>query len=464
MTAVDNPRAREAIERSADPVVARAAVARIVDAHPWVEAELDSDEHLLDAIVAVAVASHSLFAALERDPVAVTMLRGAALAPSLQADDFAAEANQLIASDDPPRSLRRWKREHLVRIAGRDLLELAGLREVGRELAALAEAALDLAVDLAAPGAPLAVVGMGKLGGEELNYSSDVDVLFVHDGDTADAERAARDVLRIMSAPGVDGLVFRTDAALRPEGRSGALSRTLDSYAAYWEQWAQTWELQALIKARPVAGDRALGAEFITRATPFVWPDVLDPNAVREVRAMKARTETMLQRQGLADREVKRGYGGIRDIEFAVQLLQLVHGRHDESIRSRTTLDALERLARGGYVSPDDAGRLDAAYVWLRTVEHRLQLVDEHQTHTIPDDGAARTHLARVLGFRDRGDVSAVEAFDGMHQHHQSVVRRIHEEVFFAPVLETLAGVGPLLAGALETRLAAFGFADLDRT
>jgi glutamate-ammonia-ligase adenylyltransferase len=147
-----------------------------------------------------------------------------------------------------------------------------------------------------------------------------------------------------------------------------------------------------------------------------------------------------------------------------VQLLQLVHGRHDESIRSRTTLDALERLARGGYVSPDDAGRLDAAYIWLRTVEHRLQLVDEHQTHTIPDDGAARTHLARVLGFRDRGDVSALEAFEGMHQHHQSVVRRIHEELFFAPVLETLAGVGPLPAGALETRLAAFGFADLDRT
>jgi glutamate-ammonia-ligase adenylyltransferase len=464
MTAVDSPRAREVIERSADPVVGRAVVSRVVEAHPWVADELEQDELLLDAVVAVGIASRSLFTVLERDPVALTMLRRDVLRTPMTALDYLHEATQLVSSDDPPRALRKWKRAHVVRIAGRDLLEVAGLRDVGRELAALAQAALEAAVEVAAPATPLAVIGMGKLGGEELNYSSDVDVLFVHDGEIEVAERAAREVLRIMSAPGVEGIVFRTDAALRPEGRSGALSRTLDSYAAYWERWAQTWELQALVKARSVAGDRALGDAFVTRAEPFVWPDVLDPNAVREVRAMKARTEEMLQRRGLIDREVKRGYGGIRDIEFAVQLLQLVHGRHDPSIRARATLDALERLARGGYVSPNDAGRLDAAYSWMRTVEHRLQLVDEHQTHTLPDDVETRTHLARVLGFRDRGDVSALEAFDAMHQHHQVVVRQIHEELFFAPVLETLAGVGPLPEAALEERLVAFGFTDVTQT
>ena len=132
-----------------------------------------------------------------------------------------------------------------------------------------------------------------------------------------------------MTEPTADGIVFRTDADLRPEGRSGALSRRLDAFAAYWEQWAQAWELQALIKARPVAGDAALGAAFVARAEPFVWPDVLDPAAVHEIRAMKARTEACSRAAASKTRELKRGYGGIRDIEFAVQLLQLVHGRDD---------------------------------------------------------------------------------------------------------------------------------------
>src|SRR5262249_13400381 len=160
------------------------------------------------------------------------------------------------------------------------------------------------------------------------------DVLFVHEGDGATAERAARAVLTMMSEPTADGIVFRTDADLRPEGRSGPLSRTLDAYAAYYARWAQPWEFQALLKAQPVAGD----AELVR---PFVGPEVLDPDAVRSVRAMKARAEGEMNRRGLADREVKRGRGGIRDIEFAVQLLQLVHGRHDHSVRSPTTLDAL---------------------------------------------------------------------------------------------------------------------------
>ncbi len=459
---VDRPDVRDAVERSADPLAARAALQRLVDAHPWLDDALVEDHELLAAIVAVSNTSHSLFVALERDPATVEMLRGTVLHAPLSLEDAAA----LALGDDPPRALRRWKRRQLARIAGRDLLGIADLRVVAAELSEVADVCLDVALTIAAPAIPMHIVGMGKLGGNELNYASDVDVMFVHerDGELEEAEHAARTVLRIMSTPGADGIVFRTDATLRPEGRAGALSRTLDAYAAYWERWARTWELQALIKARPVAGDTALGDAFIALAEPFVWPEVLEPDAVREVRAMKARTEEMLRQKGLAEREVKRGYGGIRDIEFAVQLLQLVHGRADRSLRSRNTLHALEQLVRGGYVTTRDAALLEDAYVWLRTVEHRLQLVEEQQTHTLPADDAARTHLARVLGFRDTRERSALEAFDATHVRHQSVVRTIHEKLFFAPLLDTLAGVGALREGAAEERLAAFGFQDVDRT
>lgn len=458
---LDESRLRDVIDRSADPVLARAHVARLVDAHPWLPERLREDPLLAEALVAVVTASRSLFVALERDPAAVTMLEAATLRSDVE---YRAEADALPASEDPPRALRRWKRRHVVRIAGLDLLGIADLRAVGEELSQLADACLETSLRIAGPGVVMCVVGMGKLGGRELNYASDVDVMFVHDGDVEAAERAARTVLATMSRPSADGIVFRTDADLRPEGRSGALSRTVDGYDAYWHRWAQTWEQQALIKARVVAGDRPLGDSFMQRAQAWLWQNHIDADAVHEVRAMKARTEGMLRRKGVAEREVKRGWGGIRDIEFAVQLLQLVHGRHDPTLRVRGTLDALERLAAGGYVTTQDARRLDDAYVWLRTVEHRLQLVDEQQTHTIPTDTASRTHLARVLGFRDAATVDAVEAFDAAHRAHQAAVRGIHEKLFFAPILDTLAGAGALSAEAAEERLAAFGFRDVEQT
>jgi [glutamine synthetase] adenylyltransferase / [glutamine synthetase]-adenylyl-L-tyrosine phosphorylase len=464
MTVVDSAPIRRALDRSADPLTGRAALARLVEAHPSLRDDLGSDSELLDAIVAVSVASHSLLSVLERDETAIAMLHAAALHTPKTMEELVEEAGLLLAREDPSAELRRWKHRQLVRIAGRDLLGIAELRTVGAELAGVAQACLGAALAIAAPTVPMAVIGMGKLGGVELNYSSDVDVVFVHDGDAAEAERAARALMRVMTEPTRDGIVFRTDADLRPEGRSGALSRTIEAYTSYWERWAQAWELQALIKARPVAGDLRLADAFVAGASPFVWPDVLDPSAVHEIRAMKTRTEQMLTRRGLENRELKRGYGGIRDIEFAIQLLQLVHGRHDDSIRARATLDALEQLAGGGYVTIDDARQLDAAYVWLRTVEHRLQLVDEHQTHTLPADTEARTHLARVLGFRDRPGESALEQLDAEQQRHQTIVRAIHEKLFFAPILDTLAGVGALSMEAAQERLIAFGFRDVEQT
>ena len=452
-----------AIDRSADAPTARTVVARVIEAHPAVAEELTSNQLLRDGLIALACASRSLSSAVIADATLLDPLRDPeAFRREQSVDDYRVAWRKVEPGDE--RGLRRWKRRELLRIAARDLLGAADLPAVGRELAALAQVCLEAALAIAENDDPFAVIGMGKLGGRELNYASDVDVLFVHDGDGERAERVARALLNVMTTPTEDGIVFRTDADLRPEGRSGPLTRTLDSYASYYEGWAQTWEFQALLKARPVAGDIDLGDRFMALTRPFVWPDVLRPDAVREIRAMKERSEDVTERKGLADRELKRGRGGIRDIEFAVQLLQLVHGRHDETVRSPNTLDALHALSSAGYVEAADAARLDEAYRFLRTVEHRLQLYDEQQTHTIPADERARTRLARVLGYRDEIGSSALEAFEADHRAHQATVRSIHERLFFAPLLDTLAGAGPLSPEAAQERLAAFGFTDVERT
>ena len=467
MTVLDTPDVGEALDRAADPLLARAVLERIVEAHPELGDELVERPLVRDGLVALACASRSLSTAAVGDP--------GLLAPLRDGDGFVVErdvagfATSWDAYDDHSAvGLRRWKRRELLRTAARDLLGAADLPAVGRELAALAEVCLRGALAIVDTEAPLTVIGMGKLGGRELNYASDVDVLFLHDGgaDTALAERVARDLVTTMSGSTTDGIVFRTDADLRPEGRSGPLTRTLESYEAYWDRWAQTWEFQALIKARPVAGDAELGRNFLDATTERVWPDVLDPGAVREVRVMKARAESETARRGLTDRELKRGRGGIRDVEFAVQLLQLVHGRHDESVRSANTLEALSALAAADYVERADATLLDDAYRGLRTVEHRLQLWDEQQTHTLPADVEARSRLARVLGYRDQRDETALDRFDADHRIQQARVRSVYERLFFAPILDTLAGAGggPLPEEAAEERLAAFGFVDVAST
>jgi glutamate-ammonia-ligase adenylyltransferase len=245
--------------------------------------------------------------------------------------------------------------------------------------------------------------------------------------------------------------------------------RTLESYETYWDRWAHAWEFQALLKARPVAGDEELGAAFLVAAHQRVWSRVFDADDLRAVRAMKARAEDELARRHLTEREIKRGRGGIRDVEFAVQLLQLVHGRQDTGIRSANTLTALAQLAGAGYVGADDAEALDRAYRFLRAVEHRLQLVDEQQVHAVPTDHAAVTRLARVMGYRDspKGDAAALLTAD--LRRHQATARSIYERLYFRPLLEAFAvipdaGAGALSVEAAETRLAAFGFADAERT
>ncbi len=377
-------------------------------------------------------------------------------------------------------ALRRFKRRELLRVAVRDLAGGAEVDSVGAELADIADACLEAGLQVATRSVVpdgevpvrLAVLAMGKLGGAELNYVSDIDVVFCHEpaGD-ADPEEAAkvaaaiaRELMAGLSAPMPDGPGFQVDANLRPEGRNGPLTRTLASYQAYWERWAEPWELQALIKVRPAAGDRAIGERFASEAAARVYPEVFDPALVTAVRNMKARVESSKAALAGGDLQVKLGPGGLRDIEFAVQLLQLVHGRLDAELRSGTTLVALDRLTAAGFVGRADAAQLAEAYRFLRMVEHRLQLADERRTHTIPAGEAERRWLARTMGYMEGPDSSALERFEADRRRHAATVRGLHEKLFYRPLLEVFGAVeSGLDPENAADRLAALGFANPER-
>jgi glutamate-ammonia-ligase adenylyltransferase len=427
-----------AVERSADPTTVRLLLDHLTAKWPELADRLAADDGLRAALVAVAAASRWLGRLCLADPRAIDVLADLNRRPEL--DDSSSE------------HLAVWRRREHLRIAARDLLGLDQLEEVGGLLSDLAADILAGAWLVTGPAVGLAVIGMGKFGGRELNYASDVDVLFVGEGD-------ARRLLNVARGS------FRVDTDLRPEGRDGPLTRSLASYEAYWDRWAEPWEFQALLKAHPAAGNPELGRAFAVAAAERVWSRPLGADEIRSLRTMKARAESEIERRGLADREVKRGRGGIRDIEFAVQLLQLVHGRADAGLRSRATLTALAELAGAGYVDMEDADALSDAYRFLRTVEHRLQLVEDRQVHTVPEAGPALDHLARVLGYRDRLDQSAAEQLSTELRHHQATVRGIHERLFFRPLLEAFTSPNTQLAPeAAAARLAAFGFSDAERT
>jgi glutamate-ammonia-ligase adenylyltransferase len=431
------------IDHSADPPAARVALERLASAQPGVLDRLEADPALARAVVTVVAASRSLTRVLETDTAALDALTHLSVRPAPPGEG--ADIAEVV----------RWKQLELLRIAARDLLAIDPVEVV---VACLSDLATDvLAAAWAASGdaspPPLAVIGMGKLGGRELNYASDIDLMFV--GEDERAARALVDMARHC---------FRVDANLRPEGRDGPLVRTLDSFQAYWSRWAEPWEFQALLKARPVAGDRSLGELFSDAASKAVWERPLSSDDLRYLRAMRERTAAAMARRSAADREIKRGHGGIRDVEFAVQLLQLVHGRVDADLRSPTTLVALGELAGAGYVDQGDAAALADAYRFLRRVEHALQLEDEQQTHTVPADREARRRLARVLRYRGTQEAGPTEQLDNDLSRQRGVVRRIHERLWFRPLLDALAGAGPLTPEAVAARLAAFGFTDAERT
>ena len=397
---------------------------------------------------------------------------------AVTADDLAGARERILAAvheDQPMLGLRVAYRRELLGVAARDLSGEASLEVTMAELTALADAALQGCFELAVQeiGEParqvdLAVIAMGKCGAQELNYISDVDVVFIAEPRSADVptdvamrvgQQIASRLMQIANAATSEGSIWEVDAGLRPEGKAGALVRTIDSYVAYYRKWAKTWEFQALLKARPAAGDPDLGARYVDAVSDFVWSAADRDNFVDDVQAMRRRVEQHIPEKQV-NREIKLGRGGLRDVEFAVQLLQLVHGRSDVTLRSRATLTALEALATWGYVGREDAAGMGAAYRFLRILEHRVQLRQMRRTHLFPERESELRVIARSMGMR----IDPVTEIESAYAKQVRQVRRLHEKLFYRPLLNAVArldsGEARLTPEAAEQRLRALGYQD----
>jgi [glutamine synthetase] adenylyltransferase / [glutamine synthetase]-adenylyl-L-tyrosine phosphorylase len=492
-----------ALAAAADPDLALTGLARVLGAaaDPGVlRVQLRGEADFRDRLTAVLGVSAGLADHLARHPQDCAVLRGAVGRPSpgelreemLQAVGANPRLAEPVAGAGPA-ALAAAYRRRLLHLAARDMTGAVTVEEAAEELADIAAAVLEAALAVARSELPgglpesapcrLAVVAMGKCGGRELNYASDVDVIFVAEpvstgeetAALATASRLAAGLIGVCARSTPEGSIFPVDPNLRPEGRHGPLVRTLASHRAYYERWAKTWEFQALLKARPVAGDMALGVAYVETLGPLVWQAAQREHFVEDTQAMRRRVEQSLPARRVG-RELKLGPGGLRDIEFAVQLLQLVHGRIDESLRAPATLPALAALAAGGYVGRADADELAAAYRFLRRTEHLLQLDRLSRTHTLPEDPAILRRLGRAMRHLDspngqwahapvtanRSDPAA--EFDAAWRRHARQARRLHEKLFYRPLLDAVARLpsdaARLTPAEARARLEALGYTD----
>ena len=473
----------EAFSSTADPDQALLQAVRLGEAAPdLVRRLLDEGGRHLGRVVHVLGGSRALGDSLVAHPELVDSL-GASAGPVREDIMRAVGAGPddqmpVAAPGAGPDDLRSVYRRVVLDIAGDDLTAedpVARMPDVARALSDAADAALEASLALARRDIDpegrvrLAIIAMGKTGARELNYVSDVDVLYVAGPGRDGVEE--RDVVEIgsrlaalaaqaCSGPGVEPPLWVVDAGLRPEGRDGALVRTLGSYAAYYQKWAQTWEFQALLKARAAAGDRVLGVRFEDLVAPLVWSAAGREGFVENARAMRLRVEDNIPR-GQVDRELKLGPGGLRDVEFTVQLLQLVHGRTDESVRRRDTVGALSALSAGGYIGRAQARELTRCYCFLRTVEHRAQLARMRRTHLIPTAERGLRAMGRAI---DPRTYPSAEALDEELERVRTRVRALHEDVFYRPIVAATARLSPdevsLDRDAATARLAAVGYID----
>ena len=389
-------------------------------------------------------------------------------------------------------ALRRFRRREMLRIGVRDLFRLATVTETTGALSDLAGLLIHAAYEIVDAdlkrqyGVPMhpnrqgrwvetkfTVIGMGKLGGHELNYSSDVDLIYLyesHDGETRALRGAraphpagvgisneeyfeilARELTRVLVEPTREGHVFRVDLRLRAEGSIGQLARSLSSYQRYYRSRGQVWERLALIKASAVAGSSDLGKAFVKTVRPFIFGDgskppdlVLASSVIEEVRAVKEMIDDKMADRGHERRNVKLGTGGIREIEFLVQTIQVLVGKRVPTILDSGTLGALDRFARRKLISTGERNDLTAAYLFLRDVEHKLQMVQDLQTHALPESGIELDRCAIRLGYDSEDRAQASERFRQDYQHHTNVVRRMFRSLFFSP------HTSPLLKAALQ--------------
>jgi glutamate-ammonia-ligase adenylyltransferase len=379
--------------------------------------------------------------------------------------DHLSELSDLIkqenTSADFAKGLRRHKQREYLRIGVRDLAAAASLQETMRELTTLAEASLEAAYRfsrskleedfglLLCPRTErnnrFIILGMGKLGGEELNFSSDIDIIYLYEEDGGESEmgpkgkigprdffsKLAEMITRAVGQVTEDGFVFRTDLRLRPLGRNGPIVQSIESALLYYESWGQCWERAALIKARPVAGAGELGNRFLSEVTPFIYRRYLDFTTVEELREMKARVDNKLSMTGSAERELKLGRGGIREVEFFTQALQLLNGGYEPRIREHNTLRALGLLDRYGFTPSEEEQALSRAYCFLRDVEHKIQMFQEAHSQRIPE-GEDERALARRLNYREGNGASERELFWRDYQRHTKAVRKAFERLFYS--------------------------------
>ena len=470
-----------ALARAADPDAALLGLVRVLesagDGAEDLLTALRTDERARERVIGVLGISTALIDHLVahpeqwRDAVEASAMTPEERTEALLAEVAAAEGLE------PQDAMRVGYRRQLLGIAACDITAedpVEDLPITAMALADLAGSALELAVKIAVDeleeagrSCRFAVIGMGKAGGRELNYISDVDVIFVAEPvegvDEADAievaTKIATRVMHVCADSTAHGSLWPVDAALRPEGKQGPLVRTVASHRTYYERWAKTWEFQALLKARHLAGDATLGAEYLAAVQPLVWEAASRDDFVDDVQAMRRRVEDHIPASEAA-RQLKLGPGGLRDVEFSAQLLQLVHGRTDETLHSGTTLDALAALSAGGYVGREDAAVLSSAYRVLRTLEHRIQLHRLRRTHLMPISEADLRRLGRSMRLWDQPEVQVAK----LRTTHAREVRRLHQRLFYRPLLSAVAKLSPdeasLTPEAARARLAALGYRD----
>ncbi|VTS07147.1 bifunctional [glutamate--ammonia ligase]-adenylyl-L-tyrosine phosphorylase/[glutamate--ammonia-ligase] adenylyltransferase [Tuwongella immobilis] len=386
------------------------------------------------------------------DVIRVDLRRNPSTAEMEQA--LETEINESFEDSATLRIFRRFRQRQLLRIGANDIIRDRPLEEITRDLSRVADVSLEIALRTAMRtmtqrfGTPMTsddhpsrvvVLAFGKLGGEELNYSSDIDLMFIYDDEGMTKgrrsiensefySRVVSEVVRLLASFTDRGQAYRVDLRLRPEGQRGALARSLSSTLAYYDLYGRTWERQALIKIRPVAGDRALGSEFLKAIEPFVYRRYLSFAEINEIKAMKRRIEQKAVQAGISDTDVKTGRGGIRDIEFTIQFLQLLNGGDLQEVRQRSTLAALEALETAGCLTDLEYRNLEDSYRFLRKTEHRLQLLFDWQTHQLPDSTEELAKLARRMGYapqrsqrpEDRPEIPPSDIPDGSFAQKRS--------------------------------------------
>jgi glutamate-ammonia-ligase adenylyltransferase len=442
---------------------------------------LGGNPRMLHLLCTIFGNSPSMAQTLIRDPLLVYWLAEQQVLTRRPSREMLAAALRVMLSNVTSTelqldALRRFRRRETLRIGVRDLLKLEQVPETTAALTDLACVLIQAACEVTGAslnqqhGRPrhrdsrgqmietgFAVIAMGKLGGGELNFSSDVDLLYVYasdDGATAPGgragargasrgisneeyfERLARDITKALADATQEGHVFRVDLRLRAEGTSGQLARSLDRYERYYGTRGEQWERMALLKAWPVAGDPSVGAAFLNRIKPFIYrrSDAQTPEAVlTQVKAVKDMIDEKMAGRGQERRNVKLGRGGIREIEFIVQAAQILCGGRLPGIRDRNTMGALERLARHKLLSPSDKTALEQAYVFLRDVEHKLQMVHDLQTHALPESPDELARCAIRLGYNAADRRAAGRKFLADHRRHTANVHRIFESLFNDP-------------------------------